>query len=106
MSFKYPPIVTGSNFNPIAIRVRREGVLLEALGVTVTVTVKNRETNEIVCTDAVATFYEAGIWQYRFTPEQVALIVANSEWYVQWKVVASTFTWRSEPLVLPVHVAI
>jgi hypothetical protein len=104
MSFTYPPIVTDSNFNPIALRVKREGVLLPALGVTVQVNVKDRDTGAVIVEDGVATSVGDGRWEYRFSPEQVALIVANSMWLVEWTIMAGGYTWRSnEPALLPVR---
>lgn len=108
MPFSYPARSADSNFEPIAIEIRLEGVLLPKLGAVVKVNVKDRDTADIIVTDGVAvpdsTPVENGIWRYWFTSDQVALITTVSVWLVEWSVQVGNYYWRlPEPAVMPVR---
>lgn len=105
--YTYQAIATDSNLLPIAIRVKKEGVPLDPLGVTVTVTVKETRANgDTIVADGEATpaVGDPGRWDYWFEPEAVAAIDENATWLVEWKIVTGDFTWRSpEPAKLIVR---
>lgn len=96
MAFTYAPRVTGSNFEPVALEIRREGVLLPALGVEVSVNIKDQDTKAMVVVDGLAAATQtAGRWEYRFSPEAVETISANSIWLIEWTVKIGSYTFRT-----------
>lgn len=106
MPFAYETIAQDSNWLPIAIFIRSEGLPLDPLGVTVTVTVKNRDTREYIVTDEVATadVVNVGRWEFWFSPEQAHAIENTGTWLVEWKVSIEGYTWRlAEPATLIVR---
>lgn len=103
MQFSYPARTVGSNFEPIVIEVKKEGVLLPALGVTVTVSVKDQDSRKAIVTDGVALSPSDGRWNYNFTPEQISCVCGNAVWLVTWKIVLGTYTHLTEPALLPVR---
>jgi hypothetical protein len=106
MPFRYSTIATDTNFIPIAIEVRRDGVPLPLLGVEVTLFVKDRDTGVIVVDNQRASPHPTivGRWEYYFEPAVVAGILNNAIWLVEWKVKAGPYSWRTpEPAILPVR---
>ena len=105
MPFQYPARVIGSNFEPIAIEVSQEGVLLPALGVTVLVNVKDADSRDLIVVDGVATAAdELGRWKYYFTTDQITSITTSRTWLVEWTVIVGGYTWRSpDPATLPIR---
>lgn len=107
MALSYPAIATNSNYHAIALEVVRNGVAMPALGSVVTVTVKDRDTHEVIVPEDTVVGPKPGIegrWEYFFSPEQVALITKHAVWLVEWKLVYGQYTWRSpEPVLLPVR---
>jgi hypothetical protein len=106
MPFRYTSIATDTNFIPVAIEVRRDGVLLPVLGVEVTIFVKDRDTGVIVVDNERASPHPTfvGRWEYWFKPEVVESILNNAVWLIEWKVKAGTYVWRlPEPATLNVR---
>lgn len=98
MAFTYQPRVTGSNFQPVAIRIKREGQLLvDDPSIVVQVNIKDRDSHDAIVTDgdAEASTTEVGRWNYRFTPEQVALIDSARTWLIEWTVTVGAYTYRT-----------
>lgn len=110
MAFEYRTISEDTTFVPIACAIAKDGVPLSETGVTVTVTVKDRDLKDPVTKeripiviDAPATAHPSivGRWEYWFSPEQVADIVGQRVWLVEWKVSVGEYTFRSpEPATL------
>lgn len=96
MPFLYDTIAQDSNWLPIAIFIRSEGQPLDPLGVTVTVTVKNRDTKTYIVEDAVALpdADNKGRWEYWFSPEHVHAIEETGVWLVEWLVSIEGYKWR------------
>lgn len=106
MAFTYDTIATDSNWLPIALFVRSEGQPLDPLGVTVTVTVKNKDTRLYIVENAPAEADSANVgrWEFWFTPDQVHAIEGNGVWLVEWLVSLGEHKWRSaEPAILIVR---
>lgn len=111
-SFQYGIITQNTNFEPIGVDVRRDGELLPALGVNVSLTVKDRDLKDVdgqrvvIVEDAAASPHPtiAGRWEYYFTPEQVADVTATRVWLVEWKITFGIYTYRlDEPATLIVR---
>ena len=105
MPFSYPPRVTGSNFEPVSLRVRQDGVALPHLGIAVTINVRDRETRAVIVQDGVAEpGDETGRWDFHFTSEQVDAIATNTIWLIEWTVQVGPYTFRTpEPAQMPVR---
>lgn len=98
MPFSYAPRVAGSTFEPIALQVLRDGVVLPSLGVEVTVTIKERNRRAIVVENAAATASSStpGRWEYYFNATQMALVLTGTTWLIEWTIKVGDYLWRTE----------
>ena len=87
-SHNYAPIVAGSTYVPLTIELRdgRTGQYLDLTGATVTITVIDERTNEVIVESGEAAPNETNpYWiEYFFTEPQAAKITAPTTWMAQW----------------------
>lgn len=106
MAFTYQTIVAGSNFLPLVIEVKRDGVLLPSAGVTMTVSVKDKTTRLFIVEDAQANPVPEteGRWEYFFPTEIVDAISGSATWLIEWTLRFGPYTWRlPEPAQMQVR---
>jgi len=103
----YPLRTTGSNLEPITFELRdqRTGTRMDLTGATVTVKVTDEHTQEVIVaggSGAVDTANTALV-SYSFSDAEVAKITYETTWLVEWTIVLSGKTYRSEQIRLPVQ---
>lgn len=105
MAYTYPARMAGSNFEPIALEVRKEGVLLPTLGVLVTVYVKDQATGEVIVDNASAVTTEGvdGLFQYYFSLRQISCVCRTTTWLIQWTIAIGNYRYVSEQATLIVR---
>jgi hypothetical protein len=99
----YRAITTDSNLEPIAIEMRRGGVLVPLEGAHGTITIKDAGTRAIVVDQQEVVIVHPGRALYTFKSSEVALIKSDATWLVEWRIESSIGqVFRSEPIRLPV----
>lgn len=103
----YAPISANSNLVPITFELRdqRTGVRMDLTGATVTVNVKDEHTQEVIVASGSGTVdtLNTALVSYSFADGEVAKITYETTWLVEWTIVLSSKTYRSEAIRLPVR---
>lgn len=90
--FQYSEIVAGSNYAPLTLELRSAatGYSIDLTGATVTLTLVDETSNEVIVQDGSATQNaDNPYWvEYYLSDETVAKITAPSAWLAQWTVTA------------------
>jgi hypothetical protein len=88
--FVYPAISTGSNYAPLAFEIRdgSTGRPVDLTGATVTVTVRDELTMEPIVEDSPGSVSGSNqyVAQYVFDPADVAKILVEGTWLVEWRI--------------------
>jgi hypothetical protein len=88
--FVYPAISTGSNYAPLAFEIRdgATGRPVDLTGATVSVTVRDELTMEVIVQDSAGSVSSTNphVAQYVFDPADVAKILVEGTWLVEWRI--------------------
>ena len=101
--FVYPPLTADSNYAPIAFEVR-DGFTsrpVDMTGAQVSVTIKTEDTHDVIVQDSPGSVSTSNpyVVQYTFADTDVAKILVDGWWLVEWRVVMP----NTRVLVSPVY---
>ena len=92
--FQYDTIVAGSNLEPLTIELRnaRNGLPLPLSGATITITIRDETTGEVIADESEATPNASNpYWvDYYLSDDESAKITTQSTWLAQWTLTAGT----------------
>lgn len=104
----YAPIVAGSTYAPLTIELRdaRTGRYLDLTGASITITVIDERTGEVIVEAGEAEQNDDNpYWvEYFLTDLQAAKIIAPSTWIAQWSLTAGNGRKHLVPVVCRIPV--